>query len=161
MCALFVRCLVVHNSRIGRSIAVAAAEVAVVGAIAVVVVLAVVFGWPSSLICQPPAAAAADAVDAGVAVDVDVVDSSAVANMVSLSLIDAACEVVDCFVVRCSHIVAPAQLCFVNALVVPDMMIAIQQLMSLKNIQIHCLESGPKSNYCEMNDGAQNIYETK
>lgn len=141
MCALIVRCLVVH-SRIDHSIAVEVVEVAAADAIAVVVAAAAIDG--QRLILQPAVgAAAADGV-------VVVVDDDSFADvhcdccMLSLLLVDAVCEVVDYLVVR-SYIVAPAQWGFVvNALVVvPDMMITIQQLMSLKNIQIHCLESGP------------------
>lgn len=128
---------VVRNFRIARStvvaVAVAAdAEIAVGGAAAVVAAVAVaagvagvagsVYGWPS--IYQRRLIVVSK-------------HGSLVVNMVRLVPIDAIL-VADYFAAH-SHIAEWAQSDSVYALVVADTAITIQQLMSLRNIQIHCL----------------------
>lgn len=139
---------VVRSSRTGHSTAAAVAVVAVVGVVGVVAVAAVsiaaavvavaeeVCGWPSLTWQCRLAAVGAVVVMAAVAVTSH---GSLVENMVPW-LPFVMVFVADYFVVR-SYIAEPVQWDSVYALVVADIAITIQQLMSLsRNIQIHCLQ---------------------
>lgn len=136
---------VVHNFRIDHSIVAAVAVAVVADAVDVVGVVGAFYGWPSLICSCRLAADVAVAVAVGVAAVVGggvlAHGSFVAANMVPLSApppIDAILATVDYFAM-CSCIAEPVQWDSVYALVVADTAITIQQLMSLRNIQIHCL----------------------